>query len=119
MSEAGVRVDARSAHVRRVDKNPAAIRAALPADLQPAFDTDFRTALATVADTLDMAPLDRVLRVWWTEALLCLNPEVQTEIDDTRWRIAAGDPTVFGATTTYPYARQRSCSALPLPLCCH
>ncbi len=85
-----MQVDARSAYVRRVDKTPAAIRAALPVDVQSAFDTDFRTALATVADTFDMAPLDRVLRVWWTEALLCLNPEVHAEIDDTRRRIAAG-----------------------------
>lgn len=104
MSETGLRVDPRSARVRRVHKTPAAIRAALPSEARSAFEVEFRAALAAAADAFDLAPLDRVMRVWWTEALLCTNPEVQAEVDATRRRITAGDAAVFGTTTTHPRA---------------
>ncbi len=33
--------------------------------------------------------------------MLCANPEIQAGVNVDRARIAAGDPTVFGETTTY------------------
>ncbi len=107
MGDVGVSAGAPSVYIRRVDKSPAAIRAALPQAMRPAFETEFRAALATAADTFDIAPLDTVVRVWWTEALLCANPEVQAEVDETRRRIAAGDSTVFNITSE-PAAVTRS-----------
>lgn len=105
MGEVSVRVEPHRATVRRVEKTPAAIRAALPATARPVFDREFRAALTTAADTYDMTALDRVMRTWWTEALLCANPEVQDEVDQTRRRIAAGDPDVFAASRTAPDPR--------------
>jgi Family of unknown function (DUF6247) len=105
MGDVSVQVEPHSAQVRRVEKTPAAIRAALPGSARLAFDQEFRAALTTAADTFDMTALDRVMRTWWTEALLCANPEVQAEVDQTRRRIAAGDPDVFAASKAAPDPR--------------
>ncbi|WP_242606886.1 DUF6247 family protein [Protofrankia symbiont of Coriaria ruscifolia] len=52
-------------------------------------------------DAIDLAPLQRVVDRWWPQAVLCANPEIQAGVNVDRARIAAGDPTVFGETTTY------------------
>jgi hypothetical protein len=89
-----------------VDRTGPAIRAALDPDRRAEFEAEFRTALGHADDTFDLTAVHKVIDRWWPQALLCANPEIQAGIDEDRRRIAAGDPTVFGTTTTYPHTRQ-------------
>ncbi|EIV95329.1 DUF6247 family protein [Frankia sp. QA3] len=88
----------------RVERTGPAIRAALGPEQRAEFEADFHAAAVETDDTLDLAPLHRVIDRWWPQAVLCANPEIQAGIDADRRRLAAGDLSVLGGTTTYPHA---------------
>jgi hypothetical protein len=89
----------------RLDRTGPAVRATLGPERREEFEAEFRTALGQADDTFDLTAVQKVIDRWWPQALLCANPDIQAGIDEDRRRIAAGDPTVFGTTTSYPHAR--------------
>ncbi|WP_241255935.1 DUF6247 family protein [Candidatus Protofrankia californiensis] len=85
---------------QRVERTAPAVRAALNPARRAEFEAEFHAAIVAADDAIDLAPLQRVVDRWWPQAVLCANPEIQAGVDVDRARIAAGDPTVFGETTT-------------------
>lgn len=90
----------------QLDRTGPAIRLALDPERREEFEAEFRAALGQADDTFDLTATRKVIDRWWPQALLCANPEIQAGINEDRRRIAAGDPTVFGTTTSYPHARE-------------
>lgn len=88
----------------RLDRTGPAIRDALDPERREEFEAEFRAALGQADETFDLTAVQKVIDQWWPQALLCANPEIQAGIDEDRRRIAAGDPAVFGTTTSYPHA---------------
>ncbi|WP_250287108.1 MULTISPECIES: DUF6247 family protein [unclassified Frankia] len=88
----------------RVERTAPAIRAALRPDQRVDFEAEFHAAVIEVDDAIDLAPLLRVIDRWWPWAVLAANPEIQAGATEDRRRLAAGDLSVLGGTTTYPHA---------------
>ena len=89
----------------RLDRTGPAVRDALDPDRREEFETEFRAALSQADDTFDLTAVQKTIDRWWPQALLCANPDIQAGIDEDRRRIAAGDPAIFGTTTSSPHAR--------------
>ncbi|GII31089.1 DUF6247 family protein [Planotetraspora mira] len=58
----------------REDRSPRAIRAALPVEDLDAFDREYREALRSAADELDLTPLHECVESWWRQAVLKADP---------------------------------------------
>jgi hypothetical protein len=75
-----------------VEKTPAAIRDALDPAQRPRFEAEYRAALVSAANTLDLEPvLTLVQRTWWVRAVMCLNPEMLRGVVADVNRVTAGD----------------------------
>lgn len=57
---------------RRPEKTPAGIRAALPPDIRPEFEADYRAALTEAADTFDLTPVHQCMDIWHGHAMLAV-----------------------------------------------
>ncbi|GAA1306666.1 hypothetical protein Psi02_24440 [Planotetraspora silvatica] len=80
----------------REDRSPRAIRAALPVEALDAFDREYREALRSAADELDLTPLHECVESWWRQAVLKADPlayAVMTEqAQEIQRRAEAGEP---------------------------
>ncbi len=85
-----------SACVRGLEKTPTAIRDVLDPAQRERFESEYRAALVSAADTLDLEPvLTLVQRTWWVRAVMCLNPEMLDGVASDLNRIATGDESLF------------------------
>lgn len=71
-----VQPDAGTTAPRRPEKTPAGILAALPPDMRPEFEADFRAALTEAADAFDLRPVHKCIDIWHGHAMLAVgSPE--------------------------------------------
>ncbi|MFC0862551.1 DUF6247 family protein [Sphaerimonospora cavernae] len=81
----------------RDDRSPRAIRAALPIEDLDAFDRQYRKALRTAADDLDLTPLHECVESWWRHAVLRADPvayqDMIDQAEEVQRRVESGEPT--------------------------
>jgi len=100
-----------TAFVSRLDKTGSAVWTALDGENRAAFEDEFRTALAEVAETFDVDRLSQVMRRWWPRAVLDAHPDPIAE--HIGQRLADGDESVLTKTGDELRAEIRSpCSEL-------
>lgn len=80
-----------------------AVRAALGPAARETFESEFRAALGQAETDFDLAPVCAVIQRWWPRAVLAANPELQEGLDRDRRRLADGDLSVLGGTSSYPH----------------
>lgn len=81
----------------RNDRRPRAIRDALPMEDLEAFDRQYREALRTAADDLDLTPLHKCVESWWRRAVLTADPvayrHMLEQAEEIQRRAVLGEPT--------------------------
>lgn len=82
-------------HPGRVEKTPAAIRAALLPEETPRFEADYQTAIQTAAETYDLTPVQRCLDHWWPAAQMASDdPDGYRQAMDDARKLTAGEHVV-------------------------
>jgi hypothetical protein len=80
----------------RADRSPRAIRAALPLEDLEAFDREYREALRSAGDELDLTPLHECVESWRRQAVLKADPLAYAvmvqQAEEIERRAAAGEP---------------------------